>query len=141
MADIERTATAVWNGNLKEGKGSINSTSGVLNDTAYTYATRFENAKGTNPEELIGAAHAACFSMFLASVLSKGGHDPESVQTQATVSLGAGPAITKIRLQTRVKAQGLEDAAFQEAVQTAKAGCPVSKALSAVPIEVEGTLE
>lgn len=140
MADIERVANAVWNGDLKGGRGTLSGTSGVLNDASYTYASRFEQGKGTNPEELIGAAHAACFSMFLASTLSKGGHVPESIETKATVSLGGG-AITGIRLETRGTVEGIDDATFQEAVRVSKEGCPVSKALASVPIEVNATLQ
>lgn len=141
MADIERTANAVWNGTLREGNGQINTPSGALSNTAYTYATRFEQAKGTNPEELIGAAHAACFSMFLAATLGKQGYQPLEVSTEATVTLGAGPTISKIRLQTRARVEGVDEAAFQEAVRISKEGCPVSKALSAVAIEVDAALE
>lgn len=141
MADIERTANAVWNGDLKAGGGKISGTSGALNDASYTFASRFEQGKGTNPEELIAAAHAACFSMFLANTLSKDGNVPESIETTATVSLGAGPTITKIRLETRGQVAGIDDATFQEAVRVAKEGCPVSKALASVPIEVNATLQ
>lgn len=141
MADIERSANALWNGTLREGNGTISTNSGALSDTAYTYATRFEQAPGTNPEELVAAAHAACFSMFLAATLGKGGYNPQAISTQATVSLGAGPTVTRIRLRTRATVEGVDDAAFQEAVRVSKEGCPISKALSAVPIEVEATLD
>ncbi len=126
-------AEATWAGTLKEGAGTVHGASGTL-DGPFTYKTRFEGAAGgTSPEELIGAAHAGCFSMFLASLLTTAGHPPTRIRTGATVHLGAGPAISAIELDTTAEIPGIDDAAFQEKVQAAKQGCPVSKALAAVP--------
>jgi len=126
-------ADATWTGTLKEGAGTMHGASGKL-DGPFTYKTRFEGAGGgTSPEELIGAAHAGCFSMFLASLLTNAGHPPKRIHTSATVTLGAGPAITQIALETVAEVPGIDAAAFQEKVQAAKQGCPVSKALAAVP--------
>ena len=134
MAAIERTASGTWQGDLKTGRGTIDATSGVLRDTPFSYATRFENARGTNPEELIAAAHAACFSMALSLFLGEAGMTAESIETTATVSLDqveGGFAITSSHLQTTVKIPNADAAAFQKAVETAKSGCPVSKLLNA----------
>jgi osmotically inducible protein OsmC len=126
-------ATATWNGTLKEGSGSMKGGNGFF-DAPFTFLSRFEGGtKGTNPEELIGAAHAGCFSMFLAAQLTSAGHPPTSIETTATVHLGAGPAITKIELVTQAKVPGLEQALFDEKVAFTKANCPISKALAAVP--------
>lgn len=145
MADIERSSSAVWNGDLRGGNGTISSDSGVLADAPYSFATRFEQAPGTNPEELIAAAHAACFSMALSGQLTRAGAKPERIQTEATCVLApqqpSGFKITKIRLHTRASVPGIEEAAFQEAFDTAKRTCPVSQALAAIEIEAEGTLE
>jgi lipoyl-dependent peroxiredoxin len=139
-----RTGTAEWKGNLPDGSGSFSSASGAL-DGSYSAKTRFEEAPGTNPEELLGAAHASCFSMALSNVLSQGGHEPESIKTDAKVQLlkqGEGFAITKIELVTVGRVPGIDDAGFQQAAQTAKENCPVSMALAAVPqITVDATLE
>src|SRR3954463_5573103 len=124
---MTRKASAVWQGDLKGGKGTVSTDSGVLTNTQYSFNTRFENGKGTNPEELIAAAHAGCFSMALSAELGKAGHDVDSVDTDATVHLDKvddGFAIKRIELRTRVSAPGLEDSAFQEAAQAAKKGCP-----------------
>lgn len=145
MADIERSSNAVWNGDLRSGNGTISSHSGVLSDTPYSFATRFEQAPGTNPEELIAAAHAACFSMALSGQIVRAGGKPERIQTEATCVLSpqqpSGFKITKIRLHTHATVPGMEDDAFQEALSTAKQNCPVSQALSAIEIEAEGTLD
>jgi osmotically inducible protein OsmC len=126
-------ARAVWKGNLKEGTGTMNGSSGFL-EAPFTFATRFEGANGgTTPEELIGAAQAGCFSMFLAAQLSTAGHAPTSVETSATVHLEAGPTISKIELVTVVDAPGLEANVFNEKVEFSKKNCPVSKALASVP--------
>ena len=123
---------AVWLGTLKEGTGTMKVASGYF-EGPYTFASRFEgDPKGTNPEELIGAAHAGCFTMFLSGVLSNNGFKPTRIHTNATVHLGAGPTITKIELVTDAEVPGLEEAAFQDFAQQAKANCPVSKALAAV---------
>lgn len=126
-------ATATWNGTLKEGSGAMKGANGFF-DAPFTFLSRFEGGtKGTNPEELIGAAHAGCFSMFLAAQLTNAGHPPTSIETTATVHLGAGPAITKIELETQAQVPGLSQGLFDEKVAFTKANCPISKALSAVP--------
>ena len=136
-----RTANAVWKGNLKEGSGTLKTESGAV-EGSYSFPSRFENGKGTNPEELLGAAHAGCFSMALANMLAQAGHTPESVTTTAKVHLDMkdGPNINKIELQTEAKVPGLDEAAFQEHAQKAKEGCPVSKALKAVDITLDAKL-
>ena len=127
-----RKSEAVWHGTLKEGGGRMRLASGLY-EGPYTFSSRFEEAAGTNPEELVGAALAGCFSMFLASLLGDSGHPAESVRTVAAVHLGAGPTITKIELECRATVPGLDDAKFQELAAEAKRKCPVSKALAAVP--------
>ncbi len=134
-----RHAEAVWHGTLKEGAGTMKVESGYF-DVPYTYGSRFEEDKGTNPEELIGAAHAGCFSMFLASLLSNAGAPPTRVHTLATVHLRQGPTITLIELKTEVSAPGLDDAKLQELALEAKAKCPVSKALAGGP-EIQLTVQ
>jgi lipoyl-dependent peroxiredoxin len=127
---MDRTANAVWNGTLKEGKGKISTQSGVLKDSQYSFSTRFENGIGTNPEELIAAAHAGCFTMALSNQLTTAGLPPESLDTTATVTLDrtdAGPTITKIHLVTKAKVPKADAAAFEKAAQEAKAGCPISR--------------
>jgi lipoyl-dependent peroxiredoxin len=135
------TARAQWNGTLKEGSGAVSGTSGHF-DAAFSYATRFEGkAGGTTPEELIGAAIAGCFSMFLAAQLGKEGLTPTLIQTTAKVHLGAGPLISKIELETTADVPGADRALFEEKVAFSKANCPVSKALASVPeIVVKATL-
>ena len=128
MAAILRTATGTWHGDLKGGKGSIDSTSGVLKNTPFTFATRFENAPGTNPEELIAAAHAACFSMAFSNYLSTQGHVPDTVVTKATITLEDG-RIHKMHLETRGKVAGLDNAAFMRLPDEAEKKCPVSNLL------------
>lgn len=127
-----RRSEAVWRGTLKEGNGIMRLASGLY-EGPYTYSSRFEEAAGTNPEELVGAAHAGCFSMFLAALLTDKGYGPERISTTAAVHLGAGPLIKKIELECEAVVPGVEDAEFQELAAAAKAGCPVSKALAAVP--------
>src|ERR1700744_2537838 len=127
---MERVANAVWHGTLKEGKGTISTHSGVLKDSQYSFSTRFENGIGTNPEELIAAAHAGCFTMALSAPLTTANLPPESLETKATVSFGrtdAGPTITKILLETTAKVPGADAAAFDTAAQDAKANCPISR--------------
>jgi len=127
---MERTASAVWHGGLKDGKGSISSQSGVLKDTQYSFSTRFENGIGTNPEELIAAAHAGCFTMALSAQLSGANLHPESLETTTSVKLEKkddGFAITAIHLVTKAKVPGADKAAFDTAAQNAKNGCPISK--------------
>jgi osmotically inducible protein OsmC len=128
MAAILRTATGTWHGDLKGGKGSIDATSGVLSQTPYTFATRFENAKGTNPEELIAAAHAACYSMAFSHHLSTEGHVPDTITTKATISLEDGK-ITTMHLETRGKVAGLDNDAFKRLADEAEKKCPVSNLL------------
>ncbi len=139
---ITRHAEATWEGDLAKGKGHVKSNSGVVNHP-YSFNTRFENGPGTNPEELIGAAHAACFSMALSHMLASGGHKPTRVHTVADVSLdkvGEGFKIVKILLTCDAVVPGLDDKAFQETAAKAKAGCPISQALAATPIELKATL-
>ena len=126
-------AEASWTGTLKEGAGTMKGASGFL-DGPYTYRSRFEgDAGGTNPEELIGAAHAGCFSMFLAAQLTTAGFPPSRIHTTATVHLEAGPTITRIELATEATVPRIDAATFQDKVEASKRGCPVSKALAAVP--------
>ena len=124
-----RNAEAIWEGNLQEGRGTFKVGSGAF-EGAYTYKTRFEEEPGTNPEELIGAAHASCFSMFLSAVLSKAGYTVKRVHTTAKVHLGDGPTINKIELDTEAEVPGIDEAKFMEHAEISKKGCPVSKALA-----------
>ena len=125
-------AEATWTGSLKEGTGTMSGASGFL-DGPYTYRSRFEgDAGGTNPEELIGAAHAGCFSMFLAGQLTRAGFTPARIHTTATVHLETGPTIARIDLATEAEVPGLDETTFQQNVEASKGGCPVSKALGAV---------
>lgn len=131
---MKRKGSAVWKGTLKDGKGSMSAPSGVLNDTQYGFNTRFENGIGTNPEELIGAAHAGCFSMALSGQLGAAGLTPESIETTATVTLTkqeVGWAITAVHLDVHATVPGATEEAFEQAAANAKAGCPVSKLLKA----------
>jgi osmotically inducible protein OsmC len=131
---MQRKANAVWKGGLKDGKGAVSASSGVLNNTPYSFATRFENTPGTNPEELIAAAHAACFSMALSAQLSGANLPPASIETAATLSLeklDAGWTITAVHLDVAGRVPGADDATFQKYAETAKANCPVSKVLKA----------
>jgi len=135
-------AQAQWTGTLKEGSGSMSLGTGQVK-LPFTFLTRFEGAPGgTNPEELIGAAQAGCFSMFLAAQLTTAGHPPTSIDTQATVHLGAGPAISKIELVTTAVVPGASAELFNEKVDFSKKNCPVSKALAGIPeIVVTATLK
>ena len=138
-------AEARWNKGLKDGEGEVKSGNGAI-QAKYSYASRFgDSTSGTSPEELIGAAHAGCFSMFLSALMGNENLSPEYVQTKASVYLGekdGGPLIQKIELTTEAKVSGLDNDKFQELVQKAKEGCPVSKALAAVPeITVQATLQ
>ena len=129
-----RKASAVWKGSLKEGKGTISTDSKALSNAQYSFSTRFENGVGTNPEELIAAAHAGCFSMALSAQLGNAGITPESVETTASVTLektDAGFTVTKVHLDVAAKIPGANQAAFQKAAQDAKAGCPISRLLKA----------
>ncbi len=129
-----RHAQSVWNGNLKDGNGVMKLGSGEL-EAPFSFSTRFEEEPGTNPEELIGAAHSGCFSMFLSAVLTKAGFPPNKIETKAQVTLESvdgAPWITKIHLICRADVPNVDEATFAEQVQASKTGCPVSKALAAV---------
>jgi osmotically inducible protein OsmC len=134
---MQRTASAVWNGSIREGRGTLTAPSGVLQDTPYSFKMRFEDEEGrsgTNPEELIAAAHAGCFSMALSGQLGRANFTPEALATSATVTLeqkDGGFAITKVHLVLEATIPGIEDVQFQELAAAAKAGCPVSKVLNA----------
>src|SRR5436853_7869090 len=131
---MQRTANAQWKGGLKDGKGTISTASGVLSNSQYSFGTRFESGKGTNPEELIAAAHAGCFSMALSAELGKANIKPESISTEATLTmekLEAGFTITKIHLDVSAKIPNADKAAFDKATADAKAGRPVSRVLKA----------
>ena len=125
------TSNAVWEGNLDDGKGTMTLPKGNYTGP-FTKASRFETGEGTNPEELIGAAHAGCYSMFLSALLSGNDTPPTKISTTATVTIGAGPEITTIELVTEAEVPGLSDEDFQSFAQKAKEGCPVSKALASV---------
>ncbi len=140
---MERRATAVWQGGLKDGKGTLTTDSKVLSNTPYSFGTRFEGAPGTNPEELLGAAHAGCFTMALSAQLGEAGIRPERIETKATITfekLAAGFTITRSHLDVAVKAPGAERAKFDAAAQKAKAECPLSKVLRA-EISMDARLE
>lgn len=128
MPPIKRTATGTWHGDLKTGNGLIGSTSGVLADTPFSFVTRFENEKGTNPEELIAAAHAACFSMAFSNYLSQQGHVPDQIHTSATITLDSG-SINQMHLETRGKVPGLDSDMFKKFAEEAEKKCPVSNLL------------
>lgn len=141
----KHTAKAKWEKGLKDGSGELRTGNGAV-QSKYTYASRFgDSSSGTSPEELIGAAHAGCYSMFLSALMGNENITPEYIETSASVWLGekdGAPLIQKIELRTEAKADGLDEEKFQQLVQQAKAGCPVSKALAAVPeITVEATLK
>lgn len=132
---MKRKASAVWRGDLKSGRGTISTESTVLNETQYSFGTRFENGPGTNPEELIGAAHAGCFSMALSAELGKAGFTPESIRTTATVTLENHPqtswTVTQIHLDLTASVPNLSAEKFQEIAHAAKVGCPISRLLKA----------
>ena len=131
---MERTASAVWNGSLKEGKGTITTQSGVLSDAPYSFVTRFENGKGTNPEELIAAAHAGCFTMALSAQLGTMNFTPQTLRTSAKLTLeklDAGWTISKIHLDVSARVPAISASAFESAAASAKANCPVSRLLKA----------
>jgi osmotically inducible protein OsmC len=138
-----RHAEAQWNGSLKEGSGHVKTETGALN-SAYSFRSRFEGGGETNPEELLGAAHAGCFSMALSAALTGAGHPPKSIDTKASVHLNkvdAGFAINKIELETVAEVPGIDQTTFEKIAGEAKAGCPVSKALAAVEIHLTATLK
>lgn len=130
---IRKYGSAHWEGSLQEGKGTVSTESGALTKQPYGFNTRFEDKAGTNPEELVGAAHAACFSMALSMLLGQSGYTPKSIETKAEVSLDkkqGGYAITKVALSSQIELPGIEKSAFDEIIQQAKAGCPVSQLLN-----------
>ena len=139
-----RNASARWEGPFKRGSGTMNVGSGAY-EGPYSAQSRFEDGEGTNPEELLGAAHAGCFSMALALALGEAGHDPESVETDAAVHIdpadGGGFEIPRIELSTRARVPGIDEDEFQDVAQAAKEGCPVSKALAGVDISLQASLE
>jgi osmotically inducible protein OsmC len=140
---MKRTASAEWKGGLKDGTGTISTQSAVLSNTQYSFSTRFEDGIGTNPEELIAAAHAGCFSMALSGQLGQAGLTADFIRTTANVNLEkteSGFAITKVHLDVKAKVPGADQQAFDTAANNAKAGCPVSKLLNA-QITMTATLE
>ena len=140
---MKRKASAIWQGGLKDGKGSLSTDSGVLKETQYSFATRFENGPGTNPEELIAAAHAGCFAMAFSSELGKAGFTPASITATATVTLDktdAGPTVTESHLEMTAKIPGIDQEKFTAIANGAKAGCPISRLLNA-KITLEAKLE
>ncbi len=134
-----RSSKAIWNGTLKEGHGQLKFGSGVY-EGKYSFGSRFEEEPGTNPEELIAAAHAGCFTMFMSALLTEKGFIPKELRTSARVHLGAGPEITKIELINESVVEGISADAFQEIANEAKKNCPISKALAAVPMELTAKL-
>lgn len=140
---MKRTGSAVWQGDLKSGKGTVSTESGVLSQTQYSFSTRFENGKGTNPEELVAAAHAGCFTMALSAQLGEAGLTPEKLETTATVTFDkveAGWTVTNIALSVRGKVPKADEAAWNKAAQSAKTGCPISRLLNTT-ITMEAKLE
>lgn len=144
MADLKRKAHAKWSGDLQQGKGTMSTESGVVDEAGYSFHTRFENEPGTNPEELIAAAHAGCYSMALANELAEAGYTPERVETDATCTLASedgGFSIAKMRLVTEVQVPNIDEAKFQEIVDTADQHCPVSNLLrEGLEIEIDAKL-
>jgi len=141
---VKRTATAEWKGTLREGSGVVSSSSGALKTVAYSFRDRFEDGPNTNPEELIAAAHAGCFSMALSGTLGGSGLTPESIRTQASVTfekVGEGWSVTGIHLDTTARVPGTDAAAFAAAAEKAKQTCPVSRLLSHIPITLSATLQ
>ncbi len=134
-----RTASAIWNGTLKEGEGTMKLGSGAF-EGAFTFSSRFEEGPGTNPEELVGAAQAGCFSMFLSALLTEAGYKPTQIRTGAKVHLEAGPRITLIELETEAQVPNVDDAVFQENVEKAKKNCPISLALTGPELRVTARL-
>jgi osmotically inducible protein OsmC len=140
---MDRSASAVWKGSLKEGSGTISTQSGTLKDTQYSFKARFADGVGTNPEELIAAAHAGCFTMALSAEITKAGLTPDSIETTAALTLdvsGEKPTITKIHLTTKAKVPGIDKTKFAELAHNAEVGCPVSRVLKAAAITLDATL-
>jgi lipoyl-dependent peroxiredoxin len=136
---MKRKATAVWNGSGKDGKGQLTTQSNTLSKTQYSYKSRFEEGTGTNPEELVAAAHAGCFSMKLSFVLGEAGFTPEQITTDCSITLDNG-AVTESELTLKAKVPGITKEKFQECAEDAKANCPISKLLNA-KISLQATLE
>jgi lipoyl-dependent peroxiredoxin len=139
---MDRSASAVWHGTIKEGTGTISTQSGTLKETQYSFKTRFADGVGTNPEELIAAAHAGCFTMAFSGQLTNAGFTPETIETTALLTLdmhGAAPTITKVHLTMKAKVPGLDKAKFDELAHNAETGCPVSRVLKA-EITLDATL-
>ncbi len=141
---MNRSASAIWHGGLRDGKGTVSTETGAFKDLPYSFSSRFESGTGTNPEELLGAAHAGCYSMALSAQFTEAGLKPETIETTAQVTLemlkDGGPTITKIHLTTKVTAPGVDQAKFEELTNFAKAGCPLSKVLKAAEITLDATL-
>ena len=140
---MDRNASAVWHGGLKDGKGTLSTQSGVLHEAQYSFGTRFENGIGTNPEELIAAAHAGCFTMALSGQLTSAEMAPESLETTAVVTMEKtddGPTVTKIHLVTKAKVPGIDKERFDELAKKAKEGCPISRLLKAAEITMDAQL-
>jgi len=140
---MDRSASAVWHGSLKEGNGTISTQSGTLKEAQYSFGTRFGHGVGTNPEELIAAAHAGCFSMALSAQLTSAKLVPETLETTAVVTMdmtGESPTVTRIHLTTRAKVPGASKEKFDELAETAKVGCPISRLLKAAEITLDATL-
>ncbi len=140
---MKRSASAHWQGGLRDGKGSISTDSGVLSETQYSFGTRFENGKGTNPEELIAAAHAGCFTMALSAQLTDAKLVPDTLDTTAVVTMEKtddGPTVTKIHLTTKAKVPGAEKDKFDELAKKAKENCPISRLLKAAEITLDAQL-
>ena len=137
---MDRTATAIWNGSGKEGSGNLSTQSTVLSKTQYSYKSRFEQGVGTNPEELIAAAHAGCFSMKLSFVLGSAGFTPDSIETTCAIAFNNG-VVESSKLSVTAKVPGITPERFQECVEEAKNTCPISKALSALNISAEAKLQ
>ena len=140
---MDRSASAVWHGGLKDGKGTISTQSGTLKDTQYSYSTRFENGVGTNPEELIAAAHAGCFTMALSGQLTSAELPPDSIETTAVVTMEKtddGPTVTKIHLTTSARVPTATKEKFDELARKAKEGCPISRLLKAAEITLDARL-
>jgi osmotically inducible protein OsmC len=139
---MDRTGSAVWHGKIMDGTGTISTQSGTLKDTQYSFKARFADGVGTNPEELIAAAHAGCFTMALSGEITKAGLTPDTIETTATLTLDVhdAPTITKIHLTTKAKVPGLDKATFDELAHSAEVNCPVSRVLKAATITLDATL-
>jgi len=140
---MDRTASAVWHGGLKDGNGTLTTQSGVFQEQPYSFKTRFETEPGTNPEELIAAAHAGCFTMALSNILGEAGFKADELKTEAKVHLEMlpeGPTVTKIHLTNTGKVPGIDAAGYADLTAKAKAGCPISRLLKAAEITMEATL-